>query len=236
MKRCFSAIKKIIIGLMANILMLLAGILTIVDAAFKVISDLLGSLSNLLKSFAIIASIILLVFYIFTKDPFYDTVTRGYAILGTVLLCGGAIWISIYIMPFVTELLVMVFSILRPQNLIDLLSLGAYSLSGIYEASIDDHPDFWGLYIGCPVIFMDFCGKALRFLVSIASILGFTGIAGWWGYSQSFGEGLSPETFCFEWWASGALAVLCAVYGFCIGYAVCSSLYLYGKSQETEIV
>lgn len=235
MKRCFSAIKKIVIGFVVNILMLLAGILTIVDATFKVISDLLESLSKLLKSFAIIASIIMLVFYIFTKDPFYDTVTRGYAIFGALVLCGGMIWISIYIVPLIMELVLMAFSVLRPQSLLNLLSLGAYALAEIYEASIEGNPDFWGLYIGCPVIFMDFCGKVLRFLVSIAAILGFTGIAGWWGYSQSFGEGLSLETFCFEWWASIAIAVLCAVYGLRMGCAVSSSLYHYGKAQEAEI-
>lgn len=235
MKQCFSTIKKLAIGLVTNILMLLAGILTIVDIAFKVLIDVLESLSKLLKSFAIIALIILLAFYVFTKDPFYDEITRGFAIFGAVVLCGGIIWLSIYIVPIVTELLLMVISVLRPQSLINLLSLGAYALADVYEASIEENPDFWGLYIGGPVIFMDFCGKVLRFIVSIASILGFTGIAGWWGYSQSFGEGLSLETFCFEWWASIALAVLCAVYGFRMGCVVSSSLYRYGKSQETEI-
>lgn len=235
MKRYFSAIKKIVIGLIVNILMLLSGLLMIVDAVFKVIADLLESLSKLLRSFAIIASIILLVFYIFTNDPFYDTITRGYAIFGALVLCGGMIWISISIVPIVMELLLMVFSVLRPQSLLNFLSLGAYSLAEIYEDSIEENPDFWGLYIGFPVIIMDFCGKVLRFIVSLAAILGFTGIAGWWGYSQSFGEGLSLETFCFEWWASIALAVLCAVYGFRMGCAVCGSLYRYGKSQKTEI-
>lgn len=235
MKRYFSTIKKIVIGLVVNILMLLAGMLTIVDIVFKVIADLIESLGKLLKSFAVIASIILLVFYIFTKDPFYDTITRGYAIFGAIVLCGGMIWISSYIIPIVMELLLMVFSVLRPQGLIDLLSLGSYSLAEIYENSIEENPDFWGAYIGLPVIIMDFCGKVLRFIVSITAIFGFTGIAGWWGYSQSFGEGLSLEMFCFEWWAATALAVLCAVYGFRMGCAVSSSLYRYGKSQEMEI-
>lgn len=236
MKQQTTFLKKVIIGFAVNVLMILAGLLTVLDIVIQVLMDILDAIIDMARSFMVIGSVILLVFYIFTRDPHFNSMTRGFGIITVVIMGGGAIFILSSFAPFITEIVSMLLAILRPQKLIDMLSLWAMNLAEVYESMISDNPDAWGLYIGLPVLIMDGGGGILRFLMSIAAVLGLPILTGMWGYSLNFGEGMSPESFGLEWWTAVALVVLCAIYGLRLGCLVSSSLYSHAKREETEVI
>lgn len=237
MKQCFHIIKKIAVGFAINLLMVLSGILTLVDTVIQVVSDVLLSIVNMAKSFVAIGAILLLIFYIFTEDPFYDSLRRGYAIVGVILFSILGLWLLTSIVPAIAEILAVILILLRPQKMIDYLSAGALWMVDIYESGSEDDQDAWGYYIGGPVIVMDFMGKIFRFAISVAAVIGLPVLFGRWGYLQSFSEGMRPpETFCLEWWTAIGIAVLCAAYGLATGCSVSRAIYRCIQSEEEETV
>lgn len=237
MKQCFHIIKKIAVGFAINLLMVLAGMLTVLDTVIQVVSDVLLSVVNMAKSFVAIGAILLLTFYIFTEDPFYDSLTRGYAIAGVILFGVLALWLLTSIVPAIAEIIAVILLLLRPQEIIERLSAGALWLVDIYESGSEDDQDAWGYYIGCPVIVMNFLGKIVRFAVSVAAVIGLPVLFGRWGYLQSFDEGMRlPETFGLEWWTAIGIAVFCAAYGLATGCSVSRAIYRCVQSEEEETV
>lgn len=234
MKQQTTFLKKVIIGFVVNVFMIMAGLLTVLDAVIQILLDILEEIINMARSFVVIGSVILLVFYIFTRDPHFNSTARAFGIIAVVIMGGGAVFILSSFAPFITEIASILLAILRPQKLIDVLSLWAMNLVNVYESLISDNQDTWGIYIGLPTIIMDIGSGILRLMASIVALLGFPTLTGMWGYSLNFGEGMSPERFGLEWWTAIALVVLCVIYGFRLGCLVSSSLHRYVKHEESE--